>query len=162
VVAVCDTLGVSRLGAVLCSALGVVLVGCGGGGAGSDAYTSSCHPPFPQVSSHKVRPGGSVVLTNPGLRCHPYFAGPQTYTITFDVLSRTHMLVRTAKVASVRAGVTGAFRVTLHISTYVRPGQGIEINLDGPRDDERWCPPDADCGTETAGVGVVGPRASLH
>jgi hypothetical protein len=123
----------------------VALVATGCGGSTQPPRSANCFPSYPQVSRHQVEIGGSVVLSNPGLRCRPKYATAQTYHITL----RAPISGRMVTMPPVQVGRTGAFRVTVRIPAFVRPGQAYLL-VSGPLLDKRWCPAGGDCGTDAA------------
>ena len=135
--------GMRRRVAIALGSVALVVTGCGG--AAKPSRSANCFPSSPQVSHHQVEIGGSVVLYNPGLRCRPKYATAQTYRVTL----RAPISGRMVPMPSVRVGVNGAFRVTLHLPTFVRPGLAYLL-VSGPLLDQRWCPPGGDCAADAA------------
>ena len=142
--------GMRRWLAVAFGLVALCVTGCGGSTKPSRSVT--CSPSFPQVSRHQVQIGGSVVLYNPGLRCRPKYAAGQTYRITL----RAPVSGRMVTMPSVRVGVDGAFRVTVRIPEFVRPGRAYLL-VSGPLLDRRWCPV-GDCAADAAVLHLTAPR----
>jgi hypothetical protein len=129
----------ARILAVLSICIG--LGACSGSGKadGGQSNAAPCVVPSPQVSSRHVRIGGSVVLYDSGIRCHPDFSGPHTITIRGVPNHHPNRAVN----VTVRVGRTGTFDVKVFIPRNWKPGI-VVFELFGPLVD-RSCPPNASC-----------------
>jgi hypothetical protein len=143
--------------------LGVLIVSLGlAACSGSRAYSGNCQVPPVHALPHRVEVGGTVVLYAGPFNCHPFFSGPQTLQVTVDQIYPSNE-GRTANVAAVRVGRSGAFRIQARIPPYFRPGDGAFFTVTGPLLDQRWCPQGngtiADCSPDGVGVLIARSRA---
>jgi hypothetical protein len=137
----------------------VALVGCFGLAACSGTgqvnagqnNAATCVVPFPHASTRHVRIGGTVVLSDSGIGCHPDFSGP--HTITTRGVPNHHPSRAMKLVASVSRG---AFRVRVRVPSDWDPGV-VVFQLFGPLVD-RSCPPNASCKAQEVTVRTYARR----
>ena len=125
------------LAAVICLGLGA----CSASGQieGGQSGGAPCVVPFPRASTRQVRIGGSVVLSDSGITCHPDFSGPHTITVRGVP---NHHPNRAIKLV-VPVEKPGVFHVKVFIPRNWAPGV-VVFELFGPIVD-RSCPPNASC-----------------
>jgi hypothetical protein len=151
-----------RAGALI-SVAGMIVAACAGSAASRTAAPQSlrpdqtCRPAWPRASPVSVTPGGSVVLTDLGVRCDP-FPRPQTYTVVLVGPRRSGGLPdygHEHRLLSFRVGVQGKFRIVVHLPESVLPGSA-QLGVRGRQLDQRLkCPPNASCKYYGAGIAIV-------